>query len=330
MSIGTESPSGEIPDSYSSLLAKQQMEYQYVRNKASNIMGIVLAVISIVISFGFIRFLLTGGAIQRASLELSDTIANRCSPEALTHSNVSLVGLGPTISITAIGILLLSFYLVIEMWISNQLIQSFPTSLYPRHEADFWTSNYQEWIGYNDSLISECEELLVGIQRKLYYSLTLAVVGMVLIALVYFDHGISVLLLGLVLIGSGVFYAATYIEQHYLTKLFSGSGLRSSIMSKATSLTVVIIILITLVVLVFATHVLLLPYLGLTLVLGSLLYLIYLSKTDRVINRMKDRVFHLRTRNTSPLFLSLSIIILSYLIGKYIWIFLLIDHFLLC
>lgn len=209
----------DMPSEYRSFFAKQQIEYQYIRNKASSTMQIILAVISITISFGFVRFLFSGGAIQQVNIDISDTLVNRCAPRALSFSDPTIKGLGPTISLTAISILILSIYIIIEMWIANRAIQSYPTSLYPRNQVDLWNGNDQLWIKYNNNLIYDCRRLLTSIQIKLYYSLGLALTGIALLVLSYFDYSIAVFLLGLCLIVCGFFYISAYFEKYYLNKI---------------------------------------------------------------------------------------------------------------
>lgn len=330
MEIGPNSPHDQKIVEYESLVTKQRLEYQHIRNKADSIMQTVLAIISIVISVGLIRFLLSGEAIQRAPLEFSDHLANRCSAEAFTHSDASLIGLGPTISVTAVGLLILSAYLIVEMWMTNRAVQGMPRSLRPRNEADFWVGSHREWISDNQEKIDRSDKLRTSIKKRLHWSIGLILLAMALIATVYYDQAVVALVVGLLLIAASVIYLTGYVRQHYLSKVFEHPSLQVGI-----SFTAIILILGMLVLYVWITHVLFLPYLGLLAVLSALFYsaaFLQNDSTDKGLkfNKWETQVFHLRSRGLSPVFLSLATIVLSYLAGKYIQIGFVIDRFLIC
>jgi hypothetical protein len=324
------SPCEEGSVGYESLLTKQQIEYHHIRDKADSVMQTVLAIISIAISFGFIRFLLSGGAVQRAPIEFSNNLVNRCSAGALTYSNTSLIGLGPTISITAVGLLILSAYLISEMWMANRAVQGMSRSLLPQNEANFWVSNHREWIKYNQRAIGRSSELLSSMKKKLYWSIGLILLAMALIATVYYDRVIVALVVGLLLTLAGVIFVTEYVRRHYFSE-----GIGNMRLQVGFSLMAVGLVLGSLVLSVWLTHVLLLPLLGGIVVLSALLDSGNFSdegEDDKMLdfNKLEIQVFHLRDRTLSPVFLSLSTIVLSYLVGKYILISLLINRFLTC
>lgn len=324
------SPSEEGSVGYVSLLTNQQLEYHHIRDKADSVMQTVLVIISIAISFGFIRFLLSGGAVQRAPIEFSDNLVNRCSAEALTYSAPSLIGLGPTISITAVGLLILSAYLISEMWMADRAVQGMSRSLLPQNEANFWVSNHREWIKHNQRKLGRSSELLSSMKKKLYWSIGLILLAMALIATVYYDRVIVALVVGLLLTLAGIIFVTEYVRRHYISEAIGNMSLQVG-----CSFMAVVLVLGSLVLFVWFTHVLLLPLLGGVVVLGALLYSGDLSgegEKDKMLdfNQLEIQVFHLRVRTLSPVFLSLSTIVLSYLVGRYFLIGLLINRFMVC
>lgn len=194
------------PDDYRFLLAKQETEYERVRNRASRVIQLVLSVISLTASFGVIQYLLAGG-IDTAAWQISDRLANRCSPEALTHSGVTLRGIGALNSVIGFGIIVLIIILTYEMWRANSRLQNLP-SLAPTSEAQLVGSNPVEWVRSNQKRIREANRLLEVITIRLRYVILFAGTAGLLFIAVYQDRAFLLLVVDplLLLLGAvGIF-----------------------------------------------------------------------------------------------------------------------------
>lgn len=337
MKSGQELLDEEVPDEYQTLLVKQQLEYQSIRNRASRIMHMVLAVISIVVSLGFIRFLWTGDAIQPARLRLSVEVVNRCSPEAVTYGNPSIMGLGETVSITGIGLLILALYLVVEMWMGNWVVQNLPAALYPRIEADLRTSDYETWVEQNRSWIRECEELLTRIKGRLNYAVGVAVLGLVLIGLAYFDLSLTLFRVSIALLIAWPVLVAMYVRTHYLSRKMLFSTALGHYLFNFVMLIFGLKILLGIVYFVDIVPLLLVLLIGALLVSAALFLTVvypglWMDSGEGLVDfrQVTDHVFQLRTRSISPVFVLLSVFVLGFLISQFYYIYLLLDHFVIC
>jgi hypothetical protein len=327
----------EIPAKDHTILVKQQLEYQQIRDQGGSIMQFVLAVISLVVSIGFLQFLTTGGAIQRSSIGIFDEAVNRCSPEALTHSGMSLEGVGILLSFSALGMLFLSLYLVFESWLANRVLQNLPASLYPRHEADRWIGTYQEWVTWNQRKITESQQLLDSIQRNIRYSVGLSALSLVLTGLLYLNHPIPAFVLGVFLIVLGLGLVSKYVKQYFVRSGPEYWGRSRKILFSFMQLSVGVTLFIGAVFIVDFLSMLQFAILSIGVIIFSLfLSVVYpwLAKgsSDGIFEVLdsKMRVFYFRDRRFSLVFLCLSVLLLAFMIGQYYKVYLLLDYFLIC
>lgn len=327
----------ELPDDHRFQILKQQQEYLYLRDRASNILNLVWVTISLIASLGLIQFLASGGAIQRVSLKLSDEAVNECSPEALTHANVSLEGLGIAASMVAIGLLLLSVYLVAEMWMTNRIIQNQEPSLKPRAPSTLSNPEYQEWVRLNETTLEETRELLSSLIGKLHYSFGLAGTAFLLFALLLLDQAYLIFILGIILIPSGLLFLGEYIQRHE----FDSSSLLLDPIEKWLYrfglLILGLVLFLHTTFIVINLPVLLLPVLGLTIFGLTVTFTLTAGKNSARYDELfwgysipRNSVFHLRNRHLSPVFMAQFTIVLCFLIGQYYNVYLLLDHLVLC
>lgn len=324
-------------DNHRFQILKQQQEYLYLRNRASNILNFVWVTISLIASLGLIQFLASGGAIQQVSLDLSDEAVNQCSPEAVTHSNVSLQGLGIAASMVAIGLLLLSVYLVAEMWMTNRIIQNQEPSLKPRNPSTLSDIDYREWVRLNEVTIEETSELLNTLIGKLHYSFALAGTAFTLFALLLLDQAYLIFILGMLLILTGFLFLGDYILRHE----FDSSSLLLNPVEKwlyrIGLLTLGLVVFRHITFVVINSPVLLLPILGLAIFVLTLTFTLSTGTSragyDEVFEGYsipRNSVFHLRNRHLSPVFMAEFTIVLCFLIGQYYDVYLLLDHLVFC
>lgn len=330
MSSSRNTSQRERSNRYDILLIKQELEYQNIRSRANRIQQTILTVVSIAVSLGLFRYLIAGGAIQRVNLDIPDNLVNRCSPDALTHSGASLTGLGPSISITAVGLLILSGYLVIEIILANRAIENRSNSIFPRHIGDYWIQNHSQWINHNQNKIAESGKLLSSIKIRLYSSIILAIISLTLIAMGYYDRAVIAFIAGLLLTIVGSCFIIWYAHTHYIKQTCE-----NRIVRYATTFTVYLLVISGLIIWVLATHVRTLPFIGLFVVLTALIYIVKYpvgGKSGRMFDfdKAEESVLHLRSRGISPVFVSLSTIVVSYIVGKYLLIMILIERFLIC
>ncbi|MDT3437952.1 hypothetical protein [Haloarcula sp. 1CSR25-25] len=186
------------------LLQRQYAKYREIRDKTSRIFQLVLSFVGLIASIGFIQILFSGN-VRVAQMPVSADLANRCAPEALTHSGVTLRGLGSINYWLVGGMLILVLYLFAEMWRMYSQSQSLPT-LRPQSELELYVYDYSDFLELNRTHLKDAQEYLSAIKRRLYYASTLA--GMSAFLLVLLDYSRALLLLiadyAILLVGFGL------------------------------------------------------------------------------------------------------------------------------
>lgn len=195
------------------ILQKQYSKYQEIRDKTSQIFHLVLSVVSLVASIGFIQLLFSGN-VAIAGLPVDTELANRCAPEALTHSGVSLHGLGPINYWLVGGLLILTLYLIVEIWYVNSLSQSLP-SLRPQSELELYVYDYQDFIEHNRIYLKHAQQYLFAVKNRLYYASTLAgVAGLILIQL-YYKRPLYLLIADPIILFTGLGLLLYWVYQYF-------------------------------------------------------------------------------------------------------------------
>ena len=239
-------------------------------------------------------------------------------------------GLGPTLSITAVAILLLSLYTLLEIWIGNQTIQMKSEELLPRHVGDLWTSSELRRINHNQTIIDNSRKILSIMKKKLYFSILLVLLSMLLVLVLFYNLALVAFGIGLATIGAGILLMVVYTSKHYMSTIIEIEPL-----SYGISFLVVAGIQIILVSVVWATHVRVLPILGAFIALTYVFYQILSMRepnTSGVLNfnKMELQGFYLRERSFSPLFIPLLSIVVSYIMGKYALIYIILSPRIVC
>jgi len=216
------------------LILKQQSEYEAIRNRASRIVQGVVSFISLIVSLGALQFIIGDRPIQSVVVDIPDEAVNRCSPEALTFSDVTLRGFGFSNSVIALGIFGLSIWLLIEMWAANHRIQNLP-ALSPDNEVEVIRNTYLEFLTYNRTRISEANRLLDTVLYKVYYSIMFAALALAHYLLLKSGFIYVVTLLTTLAMIAGIFFIGFYIlhyrsdsddhgifnfERHYISPVF--------------------------------------------------------------------------------------------------------------
>lgn len=270
-------------------------------------------------------------------MSIPEEAVNRCAAEALTLQNPRLKGLGIATSITAVGFVALSVYVVIEMWMTNRILQNLPSSLYPRHEADPWITRHQEGVESNRMLISEAAQLLQTIHRKLYFAFILGALALVLFTLTHFDQSWIVFILNPVLIGVGLIFVVGYTFKNYLRTPRGFLDPLSSILFHGGLLAIGLALLIGVVFFVDELPLYWVVVIGFGLLVVAFFYTMDFSvQQSSTGGRLfdfrngADRVFHLRDRIVSPVFLCLLILVQSFLLGQYYWMYRLLANMVIC
>lgn len=331
MSTGSESLLDRAPNHYQAVLVRQQLELQEIRSKASRRMQLVVAVISIAASIGFFRFLASGAAIQKLALNVPDEAINRCSPESIKYLDTTLHGVGYAVSAVAVGCFALAGYLVLEMWMANRCLQQSP-QLHPRTGQSFWLERsgdlvvrfQQKWeIEANEKQLVKSKNLLQSVQRRFYLAIGLTGLGAVLIGLAYYNLAQVVFWLGPVLLILGAALLTWYLWKYYVAWDPEEDGLEEY-MGSLARVAVVGVSLVVMQVVVDAVPAFWLLALG--AVIAALAFLqpwgARTSTGERLsrlldFQRVEEDTFHLRTRTVSPVFLSLTAILLMFLLDTY-------------
>jgi len=196
------------------LILKQQSEYEAIRSRASRIAQGVVSFISLIVSLGALQFIIGNRPIQSVVVDTPDELMNRCSPEALTFSDVTLRGFGFSNSVISLGILGLSIWLLIELWVANRRIQNLP-ALSPDNEVEVINNTYHEFLAYNRVRIAEANRLLDTVLYKVYYSIALAALALSHYLLLRSGFIYAVTLLTIIMMVAGILFISFWIRQYW-------------------------------------------------------------------------------------------------------------------
>jgi hypothetical protein len=196
------------------LILKQQSKYEAIRNRSSRIAQGTLSFISLIASLGALQFIIGNRPIQSVIVNIPDEAVNRCSPEALTYSDVSLRGFGYSNSLIAFGVLGLSMWLLIEMWFANRRVQNLPT-LSPNTEVEVIKNTYREILAHNRTRIADANRLLDTILYKVYFSFGFAALALTHYLLLKFGFVYAVTLLTLLMMVAGILFIGFCIFQYF-------------------------------------------------------------------------------------------------------------------
>lgn len=173
------------------ILQRQYSNYREIRDSTSQIFQLVLSVASLVASIGFLQLLLSENA-GVARLSVGMELANRCAPEALAYSGVSLRGLGPINYWLVGGLLILVIHLIGEMWYVNFQSRSLP-ALKPQSELELYVYDYADFLEQNRIHLKRAQEYLFAMKSRLYYASTLYGVSVLLLINLYYSYTLSLL-----------------------------------------------------------------------------------------------------------------------------------------
>ena len=181
------------------LLLKQEAEYEKIRDRSNRILGFVLSVVSLVASFGAIRYIFSGG-FRPTTVGIPTEIANICSPDTVFHSSVVVNFDGAYFSI-ATNLLILTLVLVVEMFYCNWKLQHMP-SLGPqtRSKPENKTKN---WLGINQQRIDEARLMSNAIVRRLQYAIAFTVLSGITFIGVFQNWALTLLLLNILSVTFG-------------------------------------------------------------------------------------------------------------------------------
>ena len=174
------------------LLERQYSKYREIRESTSQIFQLVLSIASLIISIGFIQ-LLTTGSVGVARLPISAELANRCAPDALTHSEVSLHGIGSINYWLVGGGLILVTYLIVEMGYIYSQSQSLPT-LKPQYKFELYVYNYSDFLEQNQIHLDQAREYLSAIKYRLYCIGGLYGLAVFLLVNLYYSYALGLLI----------------------------------------------------------------------------------------------------------------------------------------
>lgn len=202
------------------ILLRQYATYREIRDRTRQIFQLVLAVLSLILSLGFIQ-LLSSDYVEVAHLSVGAELANRCAPEALTHSDVSLRGVGPINLWVVAGFLLLAIYLIGEMWRIYSHSQSLPT-LGPHNRLELYAFDYSVFIESNYIHLERAEEYLMAMKNRLYFVGSLYAVSILLLLNLYYSYALSLLIADFLILIFGLGFLIYWAYQHYTV---NGTGL---------------------------------------------------------------------------------------------------------
>lgn len=202
------------------ILLRQYATYREIRDRTRQIFQLVLAVLSIILSLGFIQ-LLSSDDVVVARLSVDAELANRCAPEALTHSEVSLRGLGPINFWVVAFFLLLGVYLILEMWGIYSHSQNLPT-LDPNTSIQLYAFNYSDFLESNYTHLERAEECLMAMKSRLYYVGSLYAVSLLLLVNLYYSRALPLLIVDSLILIFGLGLLIYWVYQHYKV---NGTGL---------------------------------------------------------------------------------------------------------
>lgn len=194
------------------ILQRQHSRYQEIRNRTSRIFQLVISVASLIVSVGFLQ-LLTSSKAGVASLSIGSEVANRCSPDSLTLSGVSLRGLGPINYWLVGGILLLVCYLIIEIWWVNSKSQSLPP-LKPHSEVEVHIFGYSDFIDQNSTQFNQAREYLFAAKTRLHYISALYGLSVFLLINLYFSRARILLVSDILIFTIGFLLSAHWIYRY--------------------------------------------------------------------------------------------------------------------
>jgi hypothetical protein len=195
------------------LLQKQERHYQRIKDSSTLKIQFVLSVVSLIASFGAIQFLLSRG-IDSAVWQVPFELANRCSPDAITHRGLSFVGLGWWNSVLGFVLIGLGLWLVAEMLLANHKLQNKP-ALRPGSEADFYLGDSSTWLDVNREHVRDAECFLNSVNSRLQYSAIFGFIGAYVLTNVYLNQAFVLLLLDYALLVVGAVFVSLYIWKTY-------------------------------------------------------------------------------------------------------------------
>lgn len=222
------------------LLERQDRQYQRIKDSCTLKVQFVLSVVSLIASFGVIQVLVSRG-IDSATWEIPFELANRCTPEAITHRGFSLVGLGWWNSVFGFVFLVLALWMVGEILYANHRVQNMG-SLKPRSEADFFLGDTSNWLNENREQLDKAESLLSGVNSRLRYSAVMAFLGGYLFLNVYLDNGFAILIFDYGIVVAG----AAFLIYEGWSRVRTDGGFRGLLNVDTARLSVAFLLLLSL------------------------------------------------------------------------------------
>lgn len=196
------------------LLERQYSRYREIRDSTNRIFQLVLSIASLVISIGFLQ-LLTSGNVGVARFPIRAELANRCAPDALTHSEVSLHGIGSINYWLVGGVLILVIYLIVEMGYIYSQSQSLPT-LKPQNRVELHVYDYSDFLEQNRIHLEQAREYLSGMTYRLYCVGGLYGVAVFLLINLYYSYALALLVADSIILAVGlgllVYWSYQYVR----------------------------------------------------------------------------------------------------------------------
>lgn len=203
------------------LVLSQQQEFRDIRSRSSRVIQLIVSVISLAGSYGLLR-ILTSNDIT-LSFEIPDSAFNRCLPTSVDAAGVSVVGVG-IISALLAGVL--SFVVIIfliELWFVNGNIQQLDSPR-PTHYGDLFLNDYGGWIEHNAILLDTANRKYRILKKKVYYSITFAIMAAGILYFIYFDEAYLLISLD-ILIAVGCATLSLYWGYNFISGVSSGEDI---------------------------------------------------------------------------------------------------------
>jgi len=227
------------------LLNNQDRRYGRIRDNANRIIELVLSIISLAASIGFVQFLLSNeyGPI---SLNLPDNLINQYGAESLTYSGVSLNGLGTLNLYYIFGFAFLALYQVAEMWYINSKIQEM-SPLQPRNEVDLYLFDASTWVENNQTVIHKSSRLLKSMYSRVYFSLMFVLMSAFLLIHIHLGNALFVFVSNVIFIPSFCL-AIVYYSKKFYSNFREHGDLFQFEYHGLSSISLVLLLIITLVI----------------------------------------------------------------------------------